>query len=60
MPLDDRFVWLITGSSRGLGRAFAEGILERGDIVVATARKPRELESLPINMRKGYFLSHSM
>ena len=46
MPLDDRFVWLITGSSRGLGRAFAEGILERGDIVVATARKPRELESL--------------
>ena len=44
--MKERFVWLVTGSSRGLGRAIVEGILERGDIVVATARKLGELESL--------------
>jgi NAD(P)-dependent dehydrogenase (short-subunit alcohol dehydrogenase family) len=32
-------VWLITGSSRGLGRAFAEAALEAGENVAATARK---------------------
>jgi NAD(P)-dependent dehydrogenase (short-subunit alcohol dehydrogenase family) len=31
-------VWIITGASRGLGRAFAETALERGDRVVATVR----------------------
>lgn len=30
--------WLITGASRGLGRAFALAALERGDRVVAAAR----------------------
>ena len=30
--------WLITGCSTGLGRAFAEAVLARGDNVVATAR----------------------
>jgi NAD(P)-dependent dehydrogenase (short-subunit alcohol dehydrogenase family) len=30
--------WLITGASRGLGRAFAEAALDAGDTVVATAR----------------------
>ena len=30
--------WFITGSSRGLGRVWAEGALDRGDRVVATAR----------------------
>jgi NAD(P)-dependent dehydrogenase (short-subunit alcohol dehydrogenase family) len=39
-------VWLITGSSRGLGRAFAEAILEAGDCVVAAARKPEQLADL--------------
>ena len=38
--------WLITGASRGLGRAFAEVALEAGDAVVATARKPEQLDSL--------------
>jgi NAD(P)-dependent dehydrogenase (short-subunit alcohol dehydrogenase family) len=32
--------WLITGASRGLGRAFAQAALEAGDTVVATARDP--------------------
>lgn len=38
--------WLITGASRGLGRAFAEVALEAGDHVVATARKPEQLDEL--------------
>ncbi|HEY0264642.1 MAG TPA: oxidoreductase [Granulicella sp.] len=39
-------VWMVTGSSRGLGRAIVEGVLERGDIVVATARKTSSLAGL--------------
>jgi NAD(P)-dependent dehydrogenase (short-subunit alcohol dehydrogenase family) len=35
-------VWLITGASRGLGRAFAEAALAAGDRVVATARNPEQ------------------
>jgi NAD(P)-dependent dehydrogenase (short-subunit alcohol dehydrogenase family) len=38
--------WLITGSSRGLGRALAEAALEAGDAVVATARRPEQLQDL--------------
>jgi NAD(P)-dependent dehydrogenase (short-subunit alcohol dehydrogenase family) len=38
--------WLITGSSRGLGRALAEAALEAGDVVVATARHPEDLQDL--------------
>jgi NAD(P)-dependent dehydrogenase (short-subunit alcohol dehydrogenase family) len=39
-------VWFVTGSSRGLGRAIVEHALERGDQVVATARKPEQLDDL--------------
>lgn len=39
-------VWLITGSSRGLGRALAEAVLEAGDKLVATARDPGQLADL--------------
>lgn len=39
-------VWLITGSSRGLGRALAEAVLEAGGTLVATARKPEQLSDL--------------
>ena len=39
-------VWLITGSSRGLGRALAEEVLEAGHRLVATARKPSDLAEL--------------
>lgn len=38
--------WLITGASRGLGRAFVEAALGAGDSVVATARVPATLEDL--------------
>ncbi|WP_420137786.1 oxidoreductase [Sphingomonas sp.] len=38
--------WLITGSSRGLGRALAEQVLDAGDMLVATARNPGTLTDL--------------
>jgi NAD(P)-dependent dehydrogenase (short-subunit alcohol dehydrogenase family) len=38
--------WLITGSSRGLGRAFSEAALSAGDNVAATARKIEDLDAL--------------
>src|SRR5258708_5794005 len=39
-------VWLITGSSRGLGRALAETVLGAGHKLVATARNPAQLTDL--------------
>jgi NADP-dependent 3-hydroxy acid dehydrogenase YdfG len=39
-------VWFITGCSTGFGRALTEEVLKQGGIVVATARKPQQLENL--------------
>ena len=39
-------VWLVTGSSRGLGRAFTEAALEAGHRVVATARNSEHLTDI--------------
>ncbi|HEX3776971.1 MAG TPA: SDR family oxidoreductase [Polyangiaceae bacterium] len=39
-------VWFITGTSRGFGREWAIAALERGDKVVATARKVDTLKDL--------------
>lgn len=39
-------VWLITGSSRGFGKALAEAVLEAGHSLVATARNPTPLQTL--------------
>ncbi|TIC09499.1 NAD(P)-binding protein [Wallemia mellicola] len=39
-------VWLITGTSSGLGRALVETILAKGETVVATLRKPEVLKDL--------------
>jgi NAD(P)-dependent dehydrogenase (short-subunit alcohol dehydrogenase family) len=36
-------VWFITGSSRGFGRALVQAVLDAGDLVVATARRPEQL-----------------
>ncbi len=36
-------VWLITGASRGLGRAFTEEALKAGNRVIATARNSEQL-----------------
>lgn len=38
--------WFITGINRGLGRALANELLERGERVAGTARRPNELASL--------------
>jgi NAD(P)-dependent dehydrogenase (short-subunit alcohol dehydrogenase family) len=43
---DDARVWLVTGASRGFGRALSEAILARGERLVATARGPDSLEAL--------------
>jgi NAD(P)-dependent dehydrogenase (short-subunit alcohol dehydrogenase family) len=39
-------VWLITGASRGLGRALAAAVLDAGDKLIATARNPAQLSGL--------------
>jgi NAD(P)-dependent dehydrogenase (short-subunit alcohol dehydrogenase family) len=39
-------VWLVTGSSRGLGRALAAAVLAKGHRLVATARNPEHLRDL--------------
>jgi NAD(P)-dependent dehydrogenase (short-subunit alcohol dehydrogenase family) len=38
--------WLVTGSSRGFGRALSTAVLEAGDTLLATARDPRQLDDL--------------
>ncbi|MDP5280028.1 oxidoreductase [Sphingomonas sp. DG1-23] len=38
--------WLVTGSSRGFGRALCEAILDVGDNLLATARDPDQLAGL--------------
>ena len=40
-------VWLVTGSSRGLGRAIVEAGLAAGNKVLATARDIKSLADLP-------------
>jgi NAD(P)-dependent dehydrogenase (short-subunit alcohol dehydrogenase family) len=39
-------VWLITGSARGFGRELARAALDDGDHVLATARRPDQLDDL--------------
>jgi NAD(P)-dependent dehydrogenase (short-subunit alcohol dehydrogenase family) len=39
-------VWLITGTSAGFGEAIARAAIDRGDAVVATARRPDTLARL--------------
>src|SRR3977135_3395212 len=46
MHVTESKVWLITGSSRGLGRALAQAALEAGHRVVATARNPLQLNDI--------------
>jgi NADP-dependent 3-hydroxy acid dehydrogenase YdfG len=45
-------VWLLTGTSRGLGRAIAETVLAAGDYLVAGARDPRTLNDLAVRYRE--------
>lgn len=47
--------WLITGCSKGLGRAMAEVALEAGYRVVATARRLSDVEDLAVRFGKAVF-----
>ncbi len=38
--------YVITGANRGIGLEFVEQLLERGDSIIATARKPDEADEL--------------
>ena len=46
MANDDTPVWFITGCSTGFGRELAKAVLARGWRVVATARRPEQLDDL--------------
>jgi len=39
-------IWFVTGATRGLGRAWVEAALRRGDRIAATARKAEDLADL--------------
>lgn len=46
MTMQQQQVWFITGCSTGFGRTLTEAVLDRGEMVVATARNPQRLENL--------------
>jgi NAD(P)-dependent dehydrogenase (short-subunit alcohol dehydrogenase family) len=46
MTIQQQQVWFITGCSTGFGRSLTEAVLERGEVVIATARKLHQLENL--------------
>jgi NAD(P)-dependent dehydrogenase (short-subunit alcohol dehydrogenase family) len=46
VPAAARRTWLITGASSGFGDAIARAAAARGDVVVATARRPERLREL--------------
>lgn len=44
--VDGTKIWFITGSSTGFGRSLTEAVLQKGHSVIATARKPEQLDDL--------------
>jgi hypothetical protein len=46
MSTFEKKVWFITGASRGFGLQVARDALQRGDLVVATARKPESIRDV--------------
>lgn len=53
-------VWMITGSSRGLGRSLARNVLEAGYRLIATARDPAQLSDLVRNTATKFGWPRSM
>ncbi|KAH9891856.1 NAD-P-binding protein [Cubamyces lactineus] len=49
-------MWFITGASSGFGRLLTEIILEKGDIAIATARRPDALHDLASRYTKERLL----
>ncbi len=45
IPKNER-VWLLTGSSTGIGRAVADELVRRGIKLIATARDPKDIQAL--------------
>ena len=48
-------VWMVTGSSSGLGKSFVKAIAEQGDFVAAAARSKEALQELE-NLYPGQIL----
>jgi NADP-dependent 3-hydroxy acid dehydrogenase YdfG len=48
MNIQNTRVWFITGSSTGFSRILAKQLLAKGETVVATARKPEQLQDLVV------------
>ncbi|KIJ67113.1 hypothetical protein HYDPIDRAFT_26515 [Hydnomerulius pinastri MD-312] len=49
-------VWFITGASSGFGKSMTELVLSKGDIAVATLRKPEALDDLAARYPKDRLL----
>jgi NAD(P)-dependent dehydrogenase (short-subunit alcohol dehydrogenase family) len=45
MQTDGRRVWFVTGASSGIGRALARQVLDAGDIVAASFRRPDQAQT---------------
>src|SRR5260370_4117555 len=56
--MEQKKVWLITGSGSGLGRSIAEAALKAGHQVVATARNPKQLDDLSVQYGDRIFTVH--
>ncbi|KAF9236696.1 hypothetical protein BU15DRAFT_63748 [Melanogaster broomeanus] len=54
--MDTPKVWFITGASSGIGKSMTELVLSKGDIVVATLRKPEMLDELAASYPKDRLL----
>jgi NAD(P)-dependent dehydrogenase (short-subunit alcohol dehydrogenase family) len=51
--------WLVTGASSGIGRAVVEAAASRGDLVLATARRPQTIGDL-VERFDGHVLSTAL
>ena len=56
--MEQKKVWLITGSGSGLGRSIAEAALKAGYLVVATARNTKQLDDLSVQYGDQIFTVH--
>jgi NAD(P)-dependent dehydrogenase (short-subunit alcohol dehydrogenase family) len=56
--MEQKKVWLITGSGNGLGRSITEAALKAGHLVVATARNPKQLDDLSVQYGDHIFTVH--
>src|SRR5689334_15009188 len=50
--------WFITGVNSGFGRRMTEQLLERGDLVVGTVRRPGSVDDLSTNYGDTFRATH--